>query len=110
MHICHIICYAFIENEDLQKSLKNTRDYQYALDMSSIVAITDQKGIIKYANDNFCKISKYSREELIGRDHRILENSAQLLLGGDRRLELLAFIHFPILAPRWIRAGPLEIR
>jgi hypothetical protein len=43
-------------------------------------------------------------------DHRILENSAQLLLGGDRRLELLAFIHFPILAPRWIRAGPLEIR
>ena len=56
----------------LQKSLKDISDYKYALDESSIVAITDQKGIIKQVNDNFCKISKYKREELIGQDHRII--------------------------------------
>ena len=36
-----------------------------------IVTITDQKGIIVYANENFCRISQYTAEELIGQDHRI---------------------------------------
>ena len=58
----------------LQKSLKETSDYQYALNESSIVVITDQKGIIKHVNENFCRISKYSREELIGRDHRMIKS------------------------------------
>lgn len=49
-------------------------DYKHALDESAIVAITDQKGIIIHANDNFCKISKFSREELIGQDHRIINS------------------------------------
>ncbi len=60
--------------ENLRKSVKEITDYKYALDESSIVAITDQTGIIKYVNDNFCKISKYSREELIGQDHRIINS------------------------------------
>ncbi|MBK6840096.1 MAG: PAS domain-containing protein [Bacteroidetes bacterium] len=47
--------------EDLQKSLKEA-DYKYALEES---CATDQR-LIKYANDNFCTISKYSRDELIG--------------------------------------------
>lgn len=54
--------------------MEKIADYKYALDESSIVAITDQKGIINYVNDNFCKISKYSADELIGQDHRIINS------------------------------------
>src|ERR1700704_5587165 len=60
--------------EALQKCIKEGSDYKYALEESCIVAITDHKGIINYANDNFCRISKYSREELIGQDHRIINS------------------------------------
>lgn len=54
--------------------IKELSDYKHALDESAIVAITDQKGKIIHANDNFCKISKYTKEELIGRDHRIINS------------------------------------
>jgi PAS domain S-box-containing protein len=60
--------------EALQKSAKAAADYKHALEESFIVAATDHKGIINYANDNFCKISKYSREELIGHDHRMVNS------------------------------------
>lgn len=60
--------------ENLLKSLKETSDYKYALDESTIVAITDSSGIITHANDNFCKISRFKREELVGQDHSVISS------------------------------------
>lgn len=60
--------------EENQRILKDLSDLKYAIDQSSIVDITDQKGIILYANDNFCKISGYDREELVGSSHFIINS------------------------------------
>ncbi len=60
--------------DSLAKSAKELADYRFALDESAIVAVTDSKGIITHANNNFCKISGYSKQELIGKDHKIINS------------------------------------
>ena len=60
--------------DELERSLRELADIKFALDQSTIVAITDQRGIINFVNDAFCRISKYSRDELLGQDHRIINS------------------------------------
>ena len=50
-------------------------NYKTAIDESAIVSITDVNGIITYANDKFCEISKYSQHELIGANHNIVNSN-----------------------------------
>ncbi|MBE9229789.1 PAS domain S-box protein [Phormidium sp. LEGE 05292] len=60
--------------EKLHRILQELSDFKYALDEAAIVAIANAKGVITYANDRFCEISKYSREELIGNTHRSINS------------------------------------
>ncbi|OCQ88916.1 diguanylate cyclase [Nostoc sp. MBR 210] len=58
----------------LQKTMQELEAFKFALNAHSLVAITDVTGRINYANDKFCEVSQYSREELLGQDHRIINS------------------------------------
>ena len=59
---------------ELQKILSFFESHKLAMDKSSIVSKCDLKGIITYVNDNFCKISGFSKEEVIGKPHNIIRH------------------------------------
>jgi len=65
------------QNGEMEISSLEIEQQLYSLNQAAILSIADANGDIIYANDNFCKISKYSREELIGNNHRMLKSGKQ---------------------------------
>ena len=60
--------------KQIERSKRDIELYQRALDISSIVAITDAKGVITYVNEYFCLLSQYSADELIGKTHKLINS------------------------------------
>ncbi|MBD1821125.1 PAS domain S-box protein [Cyanobacteria bacterium FACHB-DQ100] len=60
--------------ETLRKALSDLANVKFALDQAAILAITDAQGTITEVNDKFCELSKFSREELVGQNHRIINS------------------------------------
>ena len=58
----------------IKESTLLLEQYKTAIDLTSIVSKTDTRGIITYVNEQFCKVSQYSKEELIGQTHNIVKH------------------------------------
>ena len=67
-----------INNKDIEDEMTSSKkllnQYKDTVDRSSIVSKTNAKGIITYANEAFCNISGYTKEELIGKPHNIVRH------------------------------------
>ena len=60
--------------EKLKESLRIQKQYIDLVDKSSIISKTDKNGIITFVNDNFCKTSEYTKEELLGKSHNLVRH------------------------------------
>lgn len=63
-----------ISNENFYEAYRTAQSYQYAIDQSNILSRTDINGNITYVNQQFCDISGYTKDELIGKSHSIIKH------------------------------------
>ncbi len=74
----HFLSKAFsfsdIYEKEKQKNIRLLNEYKKAVDESNIVSKTTTKGVITYVNKQFCKISGYTEEELLGQPHNIVRH------------------------------------
>ncbi|AXI00481.1 EAL domain-containing protein [Sporosarcina sp. PTS2304] len=61
-------------SHEYAKTRNDLHNFKYALDEAAVVAICNAQGVITYVNDHFCKLSKYSRAELVGKTHRVVNS------------------------------------
>ena len=63
-----------MHEKELKNNAKLLEEYKKAVDAGSIVSKTDLKGRITYVNHQFCEVSGYTKEELLGKNHNIVRH------------------------------------
>ncbi|PIC74444.1 PAS domain S-box protein [Sporosarcina sp. P17b] len=61
-------------SNEYAKTRTDLQNFKYALDESAVVVITNPQGVITYVNNRFCTLSEYSRKDLIGKTHRVVNS------------------------------------
>jgi PAS domain S-box-containing protein len=73
--ICQPTLALLEESGSLESLRRENAQFRFAMNQAGLVSITDVKGTILFANDLFCQVSGYAREELLGANHRIIKSA-----------------------------------